>query len=193
MGEWFYVKNDLKASEDIKEIIQCPIWSRFGLRRPKVEIDDNVETCQKTFSTVCAFIGTRDLVQDQRIAFRVSPLVESWDMPKETTADSTEGGLVRLKYTFIFSEKFDEPNDDWLKCIEATSVELLGVYSKAEDNALSTAFGGRSKKRLNRVFDAIGFVYPDYRYSLQGQGKKRKAATSEPAALVTQLSRRAER
>jgi hypothetical protein len=29
---------------------------------------------------------------------------------------------------------------------------------------------------LNRVFDAIGFVYPDYRYPLRGQGKKRKAA-----------------
>jgi hypothetical protein len=31
---------------------------------------------------------------------------------------------------------------------------------------------------LNRVFDAIGFVYPDYRYPLRGQGKKRKIATS---------------
>jgi hypothetical protein len=31
---------------------------------------------------------------------------------------------------------------------------------------------------LNRVFDAIGFVYPDYRYPLRGQGKKTKAATS---------------
>jgi hypothetical protein len=51
-------------------------------------------------------------------------------MPKETTADSSEGGLVRLKYTFRFRDKFDEPNDDWLKCIEATSDELLGAYSK---------------------------------------------------------------
>jgi hypothetical protein len=33
----------IKAREDIKEIIQCPIWSRFGLRRPKVEIDNTVE------------------------------------------------------------------------------------------------------------------------------------------------------
>jgi hypothetical protein len=99
-------------------------------------------------------------------------------MPKETTADSSEGGLVRLKYTFRFREKFDEPNDDWLKCIEATSDELLGAYSKAEDNALSAAFGGQGKKRLNRVFDAIGFVYPYYHYPLQGQGKKRKATAS---------------
>jgi hypothetical protein len=99
-------------------------------------------------------------------------------MPKETITKSSEGDLVRLKYTFRYGDKFDEPNDDWLKCIEATSDELLGSYSKVEDNALSIAFGGRGKKRLNRVFDAIGFVYPDYRYSLRGQGKKRKATAS---------------
>jgi hypothetical protein len=87
-----------------------------------------------------------------------------------------------LKYTFRFREKFDEPDDDWLKCIEATSDELLGAYSKAKDNALSAAFGGRGKKRLNRVFDAIGFVYPDYHYPLQGQEKKRKATASAIAA-----------
>jgi hypothetical protein len=103
-------------------------------------------------------------------------------MPKETTANSSEGGLVRLKYTFRFEEKFDEPNDDWLKCIEATSDELHGAYSKAEDNALSAAFGGQKKKRLNRVFDAIGFVYPDYRYPLRGQGKNRK--TTAPVITV---------
>jgi hypothetical protein len=38
------------------------------------------------------------------------------------------------------------------------------------------AFGGRGKKRLNRVFDVIGFVYPDYCYPSRKQGKKRKAA-----------------
>jgi hypothetical protein len=183
MEEWFYVKNDLKAREDIKAIIQRPIWSRFGLRRPKVEIDDAVEACQRAFSTICSFIGTRDLIQEH-IAFKVWPLVESWEMPKETITDSSEGGLIRLKYTFRFGDKFDEPNNDWLKCIEATSDELLGAYSKAEDNALSIAFGGRNKKRLNRVFDAIGFVYPDYCYPLRGQGVKRKifasAITAEP-------------
>jgi hypothetical protein len=178
MEECFYVKNDLKAREDIKEVIMRPIWSRFGLRRPKVKIDDVAEACQRAFITICSFIGTRDLIQEH-IAFRVWPLVESWETPKETITNSSEGDLVRLKYTFRFGDKFDEPNDDWLKCIEATSDELLGAYSKAEDNALSAAFRGRGKKRLNRVFDAIGFIYPDYRYPLRGQGKKRKAATSE--------------
>jgi hypothetical protein len=105
-------------------------------------------------------------------------------MPKETITDYTEGELVRLKYTFRYGDKFDEPNDDWLKCIKVTSDELLGSYSKAEDNALSMAFGSLGNKRMNRVFDAIGFVYPDYRYPLWGQGKKRKAtavaASAEP-------------
>jgi hypothetical protein len=70
-----------------------------------------------------------------------------------------------------------------LKCIEATSDELLGTYSKAEDDVLSAAFGGRGKKRLNRVFDAIGFVYPDYHYPLRRQGKKRKTASLATTAV----------
>jgi hypothetical protein len=182
MEEWFYVKNDLIERKDIKEIIQRPIWSRLGLRRLKVAIEGDVEACQKAFSKVCAFIGARDIIQEH-IAYRVWPLVDSWEMPKETTAESSEDGLVRLKYTFRFREKFDEPNDDWLKCIEATSDELIGTYSKAEDDALSAAFGGRGKKRLNRVFDAIGFVYPDYHYPLRRQGKKRKTATLATTAV----------
>jgi hypothetical protein len=43
---------------------------------------------------------------------------------------------------------------------------------------LTLAFGGRGKKRLNIVFDIIGFVYLDYIYPSRKQGKKRKTATS---------------
>jgi hypothetical protein len=93
-------------------------------------------------------------------------------MPKETISNPLKGGMVRLKYTFRFVDQFVEPDDDWLESVEATSDELLGAYSKTEDNALSAAFGGRKKKRLNRVFDVIGFVYPDYRYPLRGQKRK---------------------
>jgi hypothetical protein len=49
MEEWFYVKNDLTAREDIKEVIMRPIWSCFGLRKPKVEIYEATEACQKAF------------------------------------------------------------------------------------------------------------------------------------------------
>jgi hypothetical protein len=175
MKEWFHVKNDLKARKDITEIIMRPIWSRFGLRKPKVEIDEAAEGCRRAFGTVCSFIGTRDLVQEH-VAYRIWPLIDSWEMPDETITNPSEGGLVRLKYTFRFRDQFIEPDDDWLKCVENTSDELLEVYSKSEDNALSAAFGSRKKKRLNRVFDAIGFVYPDYRYPPRRQ--KRKGATS---------------
>jgi hypothetical protein len=41
---------------------------------------------------------------------------------------------------------------------------------------------GPGEKRLNRVFDAIGFVYPDYSYPLRGWGKKRKVAASAKIA-----------
>jgi hypothetical protein len=177
MQEWFYMKNDLSQWEDVKGIIQHLIWSRFGIRRPATALGNDIQTCQAAFNIVCTYIGTRDLVQEH-IAYRVWPLADGWEMPKETAAGSSQGGLVYLKYTFRYRSQFDEPNDDWLDAIEATSDELLGAYSKAEDDAMTTAFGARGKKRLNRVFDVIGFVYPDYCYPLWKQGKKRKTATS---------------
>jgi hypothetical protein len=183
MKEWFYVKNDLKVREDIKDIIMCPIWQRFGLRKPKVEMDEVAEECQRAFGVVCSFIGTRDLIQEH-IAFRVWPLADNWEMPKENVRETDEGGLVRLKYTFKYGDKFIEPDDDWLKSIETVSDDLLGVYSKAEDTALSAAFGGRKKKRLNRVFDAIGFVYPDYRYPARGQKRKNTTSAKETASAA---------
>jgi hypothetical protein len=183
MTEWFYVKNDLKAREDVKGIIMRPIWQSFGLRRPKVEMNEAAEDCQRAFGVICSFIGTRDLVQEH-IAFRVWPLAEKWEMPQETIKEADEGGLIRLKYTFKFGDKFVEPDDDWLKSIENLSDELLGAYSKAEDTALSAAFGGRKKKRLNRVFDAIGFVYPDYRYPIRGQKRKGTTSAKEEAAAA---------
>jgi hypothetical protein len=36
MKQWFYVKNDLSEREDVKGIIQRPIWSCFGIRRPSI-------------------------------------------------------------------------------------------------------------------------------------------------------------
>jgi hypothetical protein len=74
MEEWFYVKNDLVEREDIKGIIQRPIWSRFGIRRPATALGNEIETYQRSFKTVCTFIGTRDLVQEH-IAYAVWPLV----------------------------------------------------------------------------------------------------------------------
>jgi hypothetical protein len=105
-------------------------------------------------------------------------------MPKEAAAGFSQGGLVYLKYTFRYRDQFDEPNDDWLNCVEATSDELLGAYTRAEDDAMTLAFGGRGKKRLNKVFDVIGFLYLDYCYPSRKQGKKRKVAASAISATL---------
>jgi hypothetical protein len=134
------VKNDLSEREDVRGIIQCPIWSRFGIRRPATALGNDIQACHAAFNTVCTYIGTRDLVQEH-IAYRVWPLANEWEMPKEAADGSSQGGSIYLKYTFRYRSQFDEPNDDWIDAIEATNDELLGAYSKVEDDAMITAFG----------------------------------------------------
>jgi hypothetical protein len=73
MKQWFYVKNDLSNREDVRGIIQCPILSRFGIRRPSIASGNEVQACLMAFNTVCTYIGTRDLVQEH-IAYKVWPV-----------------------------------------------------------------------------------------------------------------------
>jgi hypothetical protein len=139
------------------------------------------QACLVAFNTVCSYISTKDLVQEH-IAFKVWPLVNEWEKSKETTDSSSEGGLVYLKYTYRYRSQFGEPDDKWFEAIEATSDDLLGAYTKAEDEAMNIAFGAHGKKRLNRVFDVIGFVYPNYCFPARKQGTKRKIASTTPSA-----------
>jgi hypothetical protein len=46
--------------------------------------------------------------------------------------------------------------------IETMCNEILGNYTKKEDQLMTAAFGTRLKRRLNRVMDALNFEYPDY-------------------------------
>jgi hypothetical protein len=56
--------------------------------------------------------------------------------------------------------------------------EILGNYSRKEDQLMTAAFGTRPKRRLNRVMDALGFEYPDYeRLDKGAEGQKRKRVT----------------
>jgi hypothetical protein len=131
------------------------------------------------FNSVCSYICTRDLVQEH-IAFKVCPLVNEWEMPKDVNtilSQSVEkGGLVYLKYTYRYRNQFGEPDDEWLEAIEATCDEMFGAYTKAEDEAMDTAFGAQGKRRLNRLFGVIGFIYPDYCFPAQKKVVKRKSA-----------------
>jgi hypothetical protein len=99
MQEWFYVKVDESEWENIKGVIQRPIWSCFGIRKPTIVVGNDVQACQTTFDTVCTYIGTRDLVQEH-IAYRLWPLAHGWEIPKEAAAGCSQNGLVYLKYTF---------------------------------------------------------------------------------------------
>jgi hypothetical protein len=59
------------------------------------------------------------------------------------------------------------------------STEILGNYSKKEDQLMTAALSTRPKRRLNRVLDAIGFEYPDYgRLGGDAGGPKRKRIAS---------------
>jgi hypothetical protein len=105
--------------------------------------------------------------------------MKEWAMPK-LEREKKEGELVRLPYHYKFKKYFKAPCQEWLETIEVMSTEILGNYSKKEDQLMTAAFGTRPKRRLNRVLDAISFEYPDYGRldkSAEGQKRKRVAGT----------------
>jgi hypothetical protein len=62
-----------------------------------------------------------------------------------------------------------------LEMIETMCNEILGNYTKKEDQLMTAAFGTRPKRRLNRVMDALKFEYPNYEQLNKGaEGAKRK-------------------
>jgi hypothetical protein len=66
-----------------------------------------------------------------------------------------------------------------LDTIEVMCNEILGNYTKKEDQLMTAAFGTRPKRRLNRVMDALKFEYPDYERLSKGvEGPKRKRVVS---------------
>jgi hypothetical protein len=66
--------------------------------------------------------------------------------------------------------------------------EILGNYTKKENQLMTTAFGSRSKRRLNRVIDALHFEYPDYeRLNKGAEGQKRKRVVSVVGRQATRM------
>jgi hypothetical protein len=126
---------------------------------------------------VSKHIGTRDLVQEY-LANRVFPTLKEWNMPK-LKGEKKKNELVRLPYHFKFKKHFKEPCQEWLETIEAMCNEILGNYTKKEDQLMTAAFGTRPKRRLNRVMDALKFEYPDNeRLSKGAESPKRKRVVS---------------
>jgi hypothetical protein len=188
--EWFYVKVD----EDREKLVQSHLELIFGETRPRCRMTTEGPTwaALAEFKIIAEHIGTRDLVQEF-LAFRVFPTMKEWTMPK-LKGEKKEGELVRLPYYYKFKKYFKTPCQEWLDTIEVMSNEILGNYSKKEDQLMTAAFGTRPKRRLNRVLDAIGFEYADYdRLGGDAGGPKRKrisSAADEEIAKVTKKKRR---
>jgi hypothetical protein len=186
-SEWFYVKID----EDKEKLVQSPLELIFGETRPrcKMVLEGPTWAALGEFKIIAEHIGTRDLVQEF-LAFRVFPTMKEWTMPK-LEGEKKEGELVRLPYHYKFKKFFKVSCQKWLDTIEMMSNEILGNYSKKEDQLMTAAFGTRPKRRLNRVLDAIGFEYADYgRLGGDAGGPKRKRIASATDEEVVKVAKK---
>jgi hypothetical protein len=142
-----------------------------------LQLGSPCQLAEVEFRVVAIEISTRDLVQEY-LANKTFLTSSGWGMPKKK-----EGGkkyeLVRLPYRFKFEKQFKKPCTKWLEMIETMCNEILGNYTKKEDQIMTAAFGTRPKQRLNRVMDALNFEYPDYgRLDKGAEGAKRKRVVS---------------
>jgi hypothetical protein len=186
-NEWFYVKADEKKREKLMTMVMSSMRLSFGMTMPlcNMQLGLPCQVAEVHFKVVAVEISTRDLVQEY-LANRTFPTSSGWGMLKKK-----EGGkkyeLVRLPYRFKFEKQFKKPCTEWLEMIEAMCNEILGNYTKKDDQLMTVAFGTRPKRRLNRVMDALNFEYPDYERLHEGAGgAKRKT-------VVDILSREAAR
>jgi hypothetical protein len=178
-SEWFYIKADEKKRGKLMTMVMCSLALSFGMTRSLCNMKPR-STCQLSiseFRVVAEQISTRDLVQEY-LANRTSPTLSEWSMPKlKGTKKTLE--LVRLPYRFKFEKQFKEPCQEWLEMIETMCNEILGNYTKKEDQLMTAAFGAQPKRKLNRVMDALNFEYPDYKRLNKGaEGTKRKGLSA---------------
>jgi hypothetical protein len=178
-NEWFYVKADEKKREKLMTMVMSPMRLSFRMTRPlcHMQLGSPCQLAEVEFRVVAAEISTRDLVQEYLVNMTF-PTSSGWGMPKKK-----EGGkkyeLVRFPYRFKFEKQFKKSCTEWLEMIETMCNEILGNYTKKEDQLMTVAFGTRPKRRLNRVMDVLNFEYPDYeRLDKGAEGAKRKRVVS---------------
>jgi hypothetical protein len=173
------MKNDLTVRADMSGIIQSPIVTSFGFKKPTCYVNFEAQATIVAFNVVSTYIGMRDLVQEY-FAFKTWPLAAEWNMPKVSEGDASDAqpGLNRLRYNYRFEDEFGEPIDGWLDYLEAKCNEIIGNFSKLEVEALQEDFGAQKRRRLNRIFDAIRFFYPDYHIMAQDSKKRAKKVTT---------------
>jgi hypothetical protein len=116
-------------------------------------------------------ISTRDLVQEYLQTEHFQLLVGG-ECRRKRKKGKYE--LLLLPYRFKFQKRFNKPSTEWLELIETMCNEILGNYTKKEDQLMTVAFSTREKRGLNRVMDALNFEYPDYKKLDEGAGGTKK-------------------
>jgi hypothetical protein len=181
------MKADEKNREKLMTMVMSPLSLSLGMTRPlcNMQLGSPCQLAEVEFRVVAEQISTRDLVQEY-LANRTYATSSGWVMPKKKEVGKMHE-LVRLAYRFKFEKQFKKPCKEWLDMIETMCNEILGNYTKKEDQLMTTAFGTRPKRRLNWVMDTLKFEYPDYEKLDKGtEGVKRKR-------IVSILSRQAAR
>jgi hypothetical protein len=126
-------------------MVMSPLALSFGMTRPLCNMTPG-SACQLAvaeFRVAAEQINTRDLVQEY-LANRISPTLSDRSMPK-LKGTKKKNELVRLPYRIKFEKQFKEPCQEWLEMIETMCKEILGNYTKKEDQLMTAAFGSRPK------------------------------------------------
>ena len=144
-NEWFYVKVDEKKRDKLVTMVMSPMRLSLGMTWPlcNMQLGSPCQVAEVQFRVVAAEISTRDLVQEY-LANRTFPTSSGWGMLKKKE-EGKKYELVRLPYRFKFEKQFKKPCTEWLEMIETMCNEILGNYTKKEDQLMTTAFGTRSK------------------------------------------------
>jgi hypothetical protein len=181
------MKADEKNREKLMTMVMSPLSLSFGMTRPlcNMQLRSTNQLAEVEFRVVAEQISTRDLVQEYLLN-RTYHTSSGWGMPKKKEVGKKHE-LVRIAYRFKFEKQFKKHCKEWLDMIETMCNEILGNYTKKEDQLMTAAFGTRLKRRLNRVMDALKFEYLHYKKLDKGdEGVKRKR-------IVSILSRQATR
>jgi hypothetical protein len=126
-------------------VVMSPLKLSFNVTRPlsNMQLDSPCQLPDVEFRVVVEHISTWDLVQDY-LANKTFPTSGGWGMPKRKDERKTFE-LVRLPYRFKFQNTFSGPCAEWLEMIETMCNEILGNYTKKEDQLITAAFDTRKK------------------------------------------------
>jgi hypothetical protein len=138
------MKANEKKREKLMTMVMSPLSLSFGMTRPlcNMQLGSPCQLAEVEFRVVGEQISTRDLVQEY-LANRTYLTSSGWGMPKRKEVDKKHE-LVRLAYRFKFENQFKKPCKEWLDMIETMCNEILGNYTKKEDQLMTAAFGSRN-------------------------------------------------